>query len=327
MQRGEQILSAAHINRSELIKVAKLYYIGNMSQDRIATIIGVSRPKISRMLKMCKEKKIVEVKINTSSSSYSEIAKKIKAHFHLNDVIVAPSCPDMEDSKKNVGKAAADYLNKQLKSKTIIGITWGSTMNHMVANFHAEKSVDRSFVIQLSGGLHSQSMNLDGRELVKTLAIKLNADWLLLQTPFVVQNRLLKELLMEEPEIKRHFFVFNNIDIAFVGLGSSNPEESVTYKAGYITRAEAEYLEASGAGADICGHRIDNEGRVVSTILTDRVLSIDLETLRKIPIVVGIGAGEEKARSIIAGVKGKYINTLIIDELAAITVIGMEKIL
>lgn len=315
------------MSRSNLIKVAKLYYIGNMSQEQIANILGVSRPKVSRMLKVCREKRIIEFKINTSSSSYSEMAKKIKEYFKLKDVIVVPSHSSLEESKANVGKVAAKYLNQNLKNKTIIGITWGTTTNYMVSNFHPDKTSDRSFVIQMSGGLHTQSMNLDGRELVKTLALKLKANWLLLQTPLVVQNKLLKKLLMEEPEIKRHFFMFNQMDIAFVGLGSSHPEESVTYKAGYISRSEAVQLEAEGAGADICGHRMDCNGNPIQTLLTDRVLSIELETLKKIPNVVGIGAGEEKAHSIIAGVKGKYINTLIIDELAAIAVMGLEKIL
>lgn len=315
------------MNRSNLIKVAKLYYIGNMSQDQIATILGVSRPKISRMLKLCREKKIVEFKINTSPSSNLEIASKIKEHFHLKDVIVVPSCSQLEDCKACVGEAAAEYLNQHLKPKTMIGITWGTTTNYMVKNFKPKQLAERSFVIQLSGGLHSQSMSLDGRELVKTLALKLNANWLLLQTPLVVQNKLLKKLLIEEPEIKRHFYMFNEIDIAFVGLGSSHPEESVTYKAGYITKAEAVQLEAEGYGADICGHRLDGDGNEVETLLTDRVLSVSLETLKKVPLVVGIGAGEEKAHSIIAGAKGKYLDALIIDEVAAIAVMGLEKIL
>lgn len=317
------------MNRSNLVKVAKLYYIGNMSQEQIANIMGVSRPKISRMLKLCREKKIVEFKINTSSSSFSELSEKIKTYYNLKDVIIVPSCSNLEESKKNVGKASANYLNMQLKNKMMIGITWGSTMNYMVKYFEPDKSTDRSFIVQLSGGLHSQtqSMNLDARELVKALALKLDARWFLLQVPLVLQNKLLKKLLMEEPEIKTHYLMFDNLDIAFVGFGSSHPEESVTYKAGYITKIESEQLEASGAGADICGHRLDSEGRIVQTILSDRVLSIDLNTLKKIPTVVGIGAGEEKAHSIIAGVRGKYINTLIIDELAAITVMGLEKIL
>jgi len=315
------------MSRSNLIKVAKLYYIGNMSQDQIASILGVSRPKISRMLKMCREKRIVEFKINTSPSSSSEIASKIKEHFHLKDVIVVPSCSALESCKETVGKAAAEYLNMHLKPKIMIGITWGTTTNYMVNSFQPNQLADRSFIIQLSGGLHSQSMSLDARELVKTLALKLNAKWLLLQTPLVVQNKLLKKLLIEEPQIKRHFYMFNEVDIAFVGLGSSHPEESVTYKAGYITKAEAVQLEAEGYGADICGHRLDIDGNQVETILTDRVLSIGLDTLQKIPVVVGIGAGEEKAHSIIAGAKGGYLDALIIDEVAAIAVMGLEKIL
>ncbi|MEF9989695.1 MAG: sugar-binding domain-containing protein, partial [Christensenellaceae bacterium] len=90
---------------------------------------------------------------------------------------------------------------------------------------------------------------------------------------------------------------------------------------------EAQVLEDMGAGADICGHRITKNGNKVQTILTDRVISIDLDTLKQIPLVVALGAGEDKTPTIVAGIRGKYIDAIIIDELAAISIIETEKMI
>lgn len=314
-------------SRKKLIQAAKLYYIGNMSQDQIAKTLGVSRPKVSRMLKLCREQKIVEFKINSSPTTNEEMANKLKDHLNIKEVIIVESSSNPQQSKTNVGIAGAEYLNRNLKSDMTMGITWGSTTNCVVSSFKPEKNFDRISVVQLTGGLHTQSHELDGRELAKTLAIKLKANWFLLQAPLVVQNKLLKTLLMEEPEINYHFSLFEKIDIAVLGVGSIYPQNSATYKAGYITKEEAESLVDSGAGADICGHRINCDGNGVNTILSERLMSISLATLKNVPIKLGVGTGEDKAHSIIAGAKGEYLNAVIMDELAAIKIMSIEGII
>ena len=42
--------------RKDLIEVAKLYYYGNLSQDQIAKLMGLSRPKVSRLLAEARQK-------------------------------------------------------------------------------------------------------------------------------------------------------------------------------------------------------------------------------------------------------------------------------
>ena len=86
-------------------------------------------------------------------------------------------------------------------------------------------------------------------------------------------------------------------------------------------------MEQDGAGSDICGNRIDQYGHPVETILSDKLIAIGLNDVKKISLIVGISAGEEKAHSIIAGAKGKHLNTIIMDELAAIAVTGIKKLL
>ena len=47
-----------------MIKICKLYYQQELNQSRIAEIMGVSRPTVSKYLTLAKEKGIVEIKIN-----------------------------------------------------------------------------------------------------------------------------------------------------------------------------------------------------------------------------------------------------------------------
>jgi len=56
------------------------------------------------------------------------------------------------------------------------------------------------------------------------------------------------------------------------------------------------------------------------------VLSISIQNLKTTPSVIEIGCGKDKAFSIIAAANGQIVSTIIFNEMAAIDVIGIEKI-
>lgn len=306
--------------RESLITVAKLYYLGNMPQNDIAKLMGLSRPKISRMLKSARDMKIVQFQITTPSSHYSSLEQKIRDAFGLRKVIVVPSEPSADATKQNVGKALADYFSSIIKDNDIIGIAWGSTTSSILRHMQDMQTSGTS-IWQLCAGLPTQVLELDGHEITKRLANSIHAEFHVLNAPFVVNNALLQKLLMEEPEISHHFSMFNKMDIAIVGLGSTNPSHSMTYQGHYITLEESRELVDMGCAADICGHRLYEDGAPANVYLEERMVSIGLPALKRIPNVIGTACGEDKTTSIIATARGGYINTLVIDEIAAIAVI------
>ena len=75
-------------------------------------------------------------------------------------------------------------------------------------------------------------------------------------------------------------------------------------------------------GADICGTRLTADGKIRKTILTNRVISVDLKDILKVAESCAVGAGGEKALSIIAGCKGGFIKKVIMDEVCALTILS-----
>ena len=49
-----------------------------------------------------------------------------------------------------------------------------------------------------------------------------------------------------------------------------------------------------------------------------------MEQLKKIPSVIGVASGVEKTDAIIAGLRGQYMDVLVIDESAALSVLSRE---
>jgi DNA-binding transcriptional regulator LsrR (DeoR family) len=76
---------------------------------------------------------------------------------------------------------------------------------------------------------------------------------------------------------------------------------------------ELRQLSRRGAVGDICLRFFDAAGQPVSTSLNDRVISMELDTLRRVARVVGIAGGRRKTAAIRGALAGRWINVLITD--------------
>ena len=312
--------------RKNMIKIAKMYYYGNMSQDDIANVMDMSRPKISRMLAEARKFNIVQITVHDQSSSNAQNEQKLRDHFNLEHVSIVPTATSALATKENIGISASNLLNERICENSKIGISWGTTLEAFTREFVAKHPAPLAKAVQLVGGTYSQSLNIDGRELVKELAKKLQCKHSLLQAPLIVHNPALRDLLMQEPAVMEHFELINKLDIAFVGIGFANYKDSIAYRAHYIEENEGLRLSELGLVCDICGHQLAQDGTEPNTFLSNRVVGISLAELNRVPLVVGLAEGHKKVIPILAALRGHHINAMIIDEVAAISLITSEHI-
>jgi len=307
-------------------KIAALYYLAEMSQDDIAEIFGISRFKVSRVLKKCRDMKIVEFKVNRTPEYFCNLENEITDKLKIEKATIVPSGSTLQESKANVARAAADYLELTIKNGIKIGLSWGSTIQQTVKYYGKGKIFPKTIFVQLSGSLCSRPITkdgyIDGNIFVQQFAEKAYSECSLFLVPYIVQNPVLKEMLYEEPQIKKHLGLFKELDMALIALGSSDPAKSVSYLSGYLTYEETKKLADEGMSADICGTRLTINGEIRETILSNRVLTIDLADIYKLKEVCAVGAGAEKAVSFIAGCRGGFIKRVIMDEVCALTIIN-----
>ena len=303
------------------VRVAKQYYFDGLSQEEIARRVNLSRPSVSRLLNACVKEGIVQIYIDEVSSFGAELALQIKERFDLNHTIVVPSGYNIEATKEKVGQAAARYIQSVLMPNMLIGISWGTTVYHVINHIRSTTGVKCS-VIELVGDRENQYQDTDANQMALKLANTLGGSCYLLQAPFMVQSKVLHDLLLQEPPIKTHFEMIQRTDVALVGFGAS-PERSAQRRSGYISIEEMEKLSLAGAAGDICGTYIDINGHVCDDALNGRMISVSLENLRRIPEVIGVAAGEMKADVITGALRGRYINTLIVDENAALRILQL----
>lgn len=76
--------NAEKVEQAEfLYQVARLYYEEELTQERVARQIGLSRQKVQRLLDSAKREDIVQIQVISPVSSHREIEKQMEKHFKL----------------------------------------------------------------------------------------------------------------------------------------------------------------------------------------------------------------------------------------------------
>jgi DNA-binding transcriptional regulator LsrR (DeoR family) len=90
-----------------------------------------------------------------------------------------------------------------------------------------------------------------------------------------------------------------------------------------VTDAEVAEVQHAGAVGEICSKFFDAAGEPCVTSLDRRMVALDLKQLRAVPLVVGVAYGEQKATAILAAVRGRYVKSLVTDDVTAATVLTL----
>lgn len=295
--------------RNEYAKVAYCYYKLGMTQDDIAKKMTMSRQRVNRILKKCLELGIVKIVIQEYEHQHVELEIKLEALSGLNEIIIAGSTDG--ETQESIGAAASSYLERVIKDNDIIGFSRGRALSSLVNYL---KPIDRKnlTVTQLVGGLNAEEAHTNSDYIVRHSSEVLKAKPCFMYAPIILENKLLRDSLMKESFFSRVYDVMKACTIALVGIGDMSSKSAFVQKK-YISKAESDILQNKHAVGEVCTHYFDASGRIIESGLNDRVLAIDLDSFRRIPLRIGVGSGPEKLSAITGAVRGSLINVLITD--------------
>lgn len=309
---------------SLLADVAEMYYLEEKGQAEIARVVGVTRSMISRMLKEAREKGIVEVRVNRPLRSEFELQTSLTVRFDLVGAFVVPTPRAAESlTLDRLGEAAAHILSRNLKPGTVLGISWGTSVSAAVDALKINEPIPVK-IVQLVGALGARNTEYDGHALVTRLAQKLGGETYYLNAPFLCPNPETAEALLETPGVRETVELGRNAQVALLGIGSTAPQISSYFLAGYVPIDELDELNQDGAVGDVAGVHYDIHGKDVCASFCDRVVAIAREDLRNIPLRLGIAGGLGKAETILGALRGGYINFLVTDSDTARHVLDLD---
>lgn len=310
--------------QGKLIEVAKLYYQFDLSQQKIAEKLGISRPSVSRLLQQAKEQGIVQIKILDHSKGTDELAATLKKKFNLKECIVVSLPVYKEETiKKGLGQVAAQYIGKIVKNGDIIGATWGTTL-YQVAQHVEPKNVKGVSVVQLNGGVSYSKTNTYAADILNYLSSAFNTVPHFLPLPAIVDQTLVANALMSDRHIRRVLDLGKQSNIALYTVGEIN-YQSTLFNAGYYSAKDLETLKDLGGIGDICSRIFDLEGNICSPELDERTIGIKLSELSKKEYSILIAGGMDKLDGIYGALNGEFANVLIIDQHTAQLLLEKEK--
>lgn len=296
-----------------LVEIATLYYEKGLTQTEIAKRKNLSRPTIAKLLQEAKDEGIVKITIQYKDSNLIMLQENIKQKYDLKNCLIASG--KTEDTKAEVGKLCADFVENRLDNIRYLGIGWGTTVYEYVnhASYHYFNNLT---IIPLIGGFDFTEIKIHSNHLAFTLAQKYHCDVRYFYAPAITRTLEEKELFIQSELVESILNLGKNVDMAIVGVG--NPIKSSTYrKLGYIKEEDAKELEKHHSVGDIGATFFNEEGESIQTNISNRMIGITLHELKNVPELVVLATGVEKKPSIKALLKQNVIDHLIIDEALA----------
>ena len=301
-----------------MVKIAKMYYEEGLTQAAISKQLGISRPKVSRLMQEAMEQGLIRIEIASIPGDFSDVMQKLQSKFNLLEAIVVEVTGPMtyECVSHFLGIAAANYFQRIVRDGDVIGLTWGSALASMVAHLDQDKKPN-CLVVQMLGGLGSPDTNTHATDLVIRTAMTLGAKMSLMPAPGLVETIDSAELLIADRHVSQALDLVKKTMVAFVGIGATKHNPFLMRNEEIITWEEMGMLRSQGAVGDISLHFYDRDGIEVESEFQKRVIGVSFEDMKKIPRMVGVAGGPEKYEAILGALQGGIINTLITDSQTA----------
>jgi len=310
-----------------LAQVASWYYEQQLTQEEIARRIGKSRSMVSRLLREAREQGVVEVRVRYPLlRRHAALEAALCDSFALQKAWVLDNPPaDYTTLLARLGELGARCLRNQLRDGISIGVGWGTAV-HAVVRAMNEHPLRLATVVQIIGAVGYGDPLIDGPELARWLAQKLDAAYRFLHAPLLVEDEDVANALLQERAVAETLAAARQVDIAIIGVGTVVPRLSSLRRAGYLTQEDLVTLQENGAVGDIVARQLDIRGRVLDIPLNRRIIGIDVpEGLRSIPLVIAVAGGLPKAPAILAALRSGLINAIVTDAVAAQAVLRLHR--
>lgn len=301
-------------DRDLLVQVGWLYYRQGLTQDQISKKLGFSRIKVQRLLARARSEGVVEIKINFPFEVCLQLRQQLESLYGLKQVAVVPAAWTDEGLEDALGEVGAEMLVRFMSEATSIGVGWGVTVSAVVRHF-PENPVRGALTIGLLGN-QPQMSGVNPGEIAMALSRKLGGECYTVTAPCFVNSKETRSILLSQPSIRQTFSLAEQVDLAVVGLGTTLNNATLV-KAGFLSPSEMAHLRKLGAVGDLLGHFIDKDGKLVESEFEERVMSLELDRLRRIPRVMCVAGGTDKVHAIHAALKSGLIDALVTDEKVA----------
>lgn len=300
-------------------QVARLFFDRQLSKTEIAARLGISRFRVARLVEQALARGLVRIEFRDVPPQDRVIARTIEEHWGIDLCVVSRVHGAGTEPLTSLARLAGSVIGDLIGEGSVVGIAWGSTLAAVVDEIPRREDPSIA-VVQLAGSSTRLPRDRTPGELARRLAERLGGAYHALFAPAFVESRELRDALCRQPEIRETLALFGRLDLAIIGIGAyvaGRQPHSSLLQAGVLSERDIRAMRRAGAIGDIGLLPFNRDGRFVARELMDRAIGISVEELRRVPCVIAVAGGVEKAEAIAAALRTRIIDVLITDAAVA----------
>ncbi|HEY6057683.1 MAG TPA: sugar-binding domain-containing protein [Candidatus Limnocylindrales bacterium] len=300
-----------------LVRASRLYYELGQTQERIAELLGVTRPQVSRLLKRARAEGIVEIRVIDRTTVESVDADRLQERYGLHAIHLAPRLGGPEDlTRRMVGRVAAYVMREVLRDGLTVGVGEGAAIGATLdAMTDDGGSAVRITTVALNGG----GWSVAGQPAAPIrLASIVGGFCQELPAPGIVATPELRRALLEHVGLQAVVAMWNRLDVAIFGIGSYLRADN------WLGADTVRELEERGAVGEVIVAPFDIDGRFVSERLRERTIGFDARELPRVPTTIAVATGTGKVAPILGALRAGVMKVLVTDEATAAAVLALD---
>lgn len=301
--------------REQMLRIARLYYIDGMEQSQIAKKESVSRPTVSRLLAMAREKGFVSIKVNDDFRDSQVLSEQLEAIYPDVKINVISTAQDDQKLKiDRVASSVAKYLHSIIKSGDIVGLGSGQEIYEIAQRIEA-KDVRDVEILPLTGLFDTREYPAFHSEIATLFATAYKSSARLLPVPVIFNSISTKQLVETEKYVRylEKLARLSNIVVFTVNNITSSP---LFYSNNYLSEQEKEVLASDSIG-EVLSHFIDINGVLVNRDLDSRTVSLPIDNLHYKDHAIMMVSDVANTAILCTVLKMKIVSQLFVDQQTA----------
>ena len=261
-----------------MARAARLHYEFDLTHQEVAATLGLSRVKVTRMLKKARQTGLVQITVLTELSLFVTMEEELCSRFGLVRAVVVPDSVSHERTPLSaVARGGATLLNQIARDDLVVAVG----LSRAVAEIPRWLGVVRPARIHFVS-LVGASRAVGGARSSPYLATDALATAYCgtaehLHAPVIVRSRSMAEELILEPSVAEPLARAASADAAFVGIGGINDRAEL--------RLGSERSQLRMGGARRGGHGrppiarrfFDQAGELIDHEVNHRVIGLTLD--------------------------------------------------
>ena len=305
----------SHFAPSLLYAAAKMYYTDEATQAEVADYLQISRATVSRLLYEARRQGIVRIEVvRIDNEAAHDLGARVAAVLGMTSVYISEPLP-----VPGRGEAIEDLMGDVLavavgRAVMAVGLDVGDVMLvssgrtiYEVARFELPR-LPGVIVAPTVGGTDQPEAWYQTNEITRLVAARIGGRPAFLYAPALPGAELF-QTLQTDPTIQRVLNLWPHARCVLTGVGA--PPLLRTDAPQFVNVATSpDLIEAVG---DVCSRFFNRAGQPVAFAGSDRLIAVDMETLKSIPTVIAVAAGPNKVAPIIAAARANLFSQLVTD--------------